>query len=118
MTLGTVMKVRISSLHRSGDNPGGDLVDTVDKLGRSMAQGTPGGRLVGFTARLGQGGVVGPVGYTNPVGVDAVEEDEVFFWLGDVDEDASQELEGVDERIVVLDGLPTLGLIEQELESG
>jgi hypothetical protein len=32
-----------------------------------------------------------------------------------VDEDAGQELEGVDERSVVLDGLACLGLIEQEL---
>jgi hypothetical protein len=35
----------------------------------------------------------------------------VFLGLGDVDEDAGQELEGV----VVLDGLTALGLIEQEL---
>jgi hypothetical protein len=39
----------------------------------------------------------------------------VFFGLRDVDEDAGQELERVDEAVVVLDGLPALGLIEQEL---
>jgi hypothetical protein len=32
-----------------------------------------------------------------------------------VDEDAGQELEGVDEGVVVLNSLPALGLIEQEL---
>jgi hypothetical protein len=31
-----------------------------------------------------------------------------------VDEDAGQELEGVDEGVVVLNSLPALGLIEQE----
>jgi hypothetical protein len=32
-----------------------------------------------------------------------------------VNEDGGQKLEGVDERIVVVDGLPALGLIEQKL---
>jgi hypothetical protein len=44
-----------------------------------------------------------------------VEEDEVSFGFGNVDEDSGQELEWVDEGLVVLDGLPALGLIEQEL---
>jgi hypothetical protein len=80
------------------------LVDTVNELGPSTAQGAPGCRLVGFTVRLDPGGVVGPV-----------EEDEVSFGLGNMDEDSGQELEGIDEGVVVLDGLPALGLIEQEL---
>jgi hypothetical protein len=58
-----------------------DLVDPVDELGPSSVHGTPGCRLVGFTARPGRGRVV-PVGRPNPVGVDAVEEDEVFLGLG------------------------------------
>jgi hypothetical protein len=41
--------------------------------------------------------------------------DQVFFGLGDVDEDAGQKLQRVYEGIVVLDGLPALGLIEQQL---
>jgi hypothetical protein len=56
-----------------------------------------------------------PVGSPNPVGVGTVEADEVPVGLGDVNEDAGQKLEGVDERIVVVDGLPALGLIEQKL---
>jgi hypothetical protein len=99
----------------AGAIEGVDLVDPVDELGPSSAQGTPGCRLTGFTVRLEPGEVVGPEGVPNAVGVDAVEEDEVFFGLGDVDEDAGQELERVDESLVVLDGLPALGLIEQEL---
>jgi hypothetical protein len=63
-------------------------------------------------ARIGQGGVVG--GRTNPVGIDAVEEDEVFFGLGDVEEDPGQELEGGDEGIVI-EPLSGFGLVEEEL---
>jgi hypothetical protein len=93
-----------------------DLVDAVDKFGPSPAQRTSGCRLDSLCpVRLDPGGVVGPVGCPNAVGVDAVEEDEVFHGLGNVDEDTGQELEGVDERVVVLDGLPALGLVQEEL---
>jgi hypothetical protein len=91
-----------------------DLVDPADELGPSSAQGTPGCRLVGFTARLDPGRVVGPVGCPNAVCVDAVEEDEVFFGLRDVDEDAGQELERVDQSLVV-EVLRSLGLVEEQL---
>lgn len=82
-----------------GANQRIDLVDTVDELGPSSAQRTAGCRLVDFTVR--QGVVLCSAGRTNPVGVDAVETDQVFFRLGDMDEDTGQELEWVDESLVV-----------------
>ncbi|HSF14064.1 MAG TPA: hypothetical protein VLK65_00765, partial [Vicinamibacteria bacterium] len=51
-----------------------------DELGPSSAQGTAGCRLVDFTVR--QGVVLCSAGRTKPVGVDAVETDQVFFRLG------------------------------------
>jgi hypothetical protein len=44
--------------------------------------------------------------------------DQMLAEFGDVDEDACQELERVDEGVVVLDGLTALELIEQELRVG
>jgi len=89
-----------------------DLVDTVDKLGPPFAQRTAGCRLVGFTVCPGPGGVIRPKDRTNPVGVNAVETDQVFLGLGDVDEDAGQELERVDEGFIV-DFLASLGLVDR-----
>jgi hypothetical protein len=87
MILGSVMKVRIFILapHR-GQSRGSSLVDAVDELDPPSAQHTPGSRLVGFTVGVGQSGVLRPAGGTNPVGVDTVETDQVFFGLGDVNE--------------------------------
>ena len=91
-----------------------ELVDTVDELGPSSAQRTAGCRLVDFTVRPGQSVVLRSAGRTNPVGVDAVETDQVFFRLGDMDEDTGKELEGVDEGLVV-EVLRSLGLVDEKL---
>lgn len=114
--MGSMMKVRILIVapHR-GQSRGSDLVDPVDELGPPFAQRTLGCHFIGFTVGPGPGGVHRPVGRTNPVGVNTVEVDEMLAGLGDMDEDAGQKFEGVDEGIVVVDGLPALRLVEQEL---
>ena len=90
------------------------LVDAVDELCPAFARSALGSRVVGFTVPTGRSGVVPAVGCANAVGVSPVEMDQVLVGLGDVDENAGQKLEGVDEGLVV-DLLTGLGLVEQEL---
>ena len=91
-----------------------DFVDAVDELCPAFAQSALGSRVVGFTVPRGRSGVVPAVGCANAVGVGAVEMDQVLVRLGDVDEDAGEKLERVDEGLVV-HFLSSLGLVEKEL---
>jgi hypothetical protein len=99
--------------HRSAalvTGQGVDLVDTVDELGPTLAQSAS-GRRGGLGA--GYGSLVIPVRGAHPVGVNAVEMNQVFIGLRDVNQYSSQELERVKTGLLV--GLVTgFGLVEDE----
>ena len=79
-------------LHRgiaSGTGQRIDLVDTVDELSPLLAQSGPGRRSV--CGWLWWSLPLGAVGGANPIGVGAVEMDQVFVGLGDVNEHTGEE---------------------------
>jgi hypothetical protein len=76
---------------------GVDLVDPVDELTSTLGESA--------SWRVGRFGKSGRVVVSergaDSIGVSAVEKNEVFVGLGDVDEDSSEKLEGVVQGIVV-----------------
>ena len=90
-----------------------DLVDTVDELGPSLGQrGSRRGRLLIHLTLWSN--ATTSAGCPHAIGVSAVEMDQMFVGLGDMDEHSSQELQWVKELLVI--GLvPGFGLVDEKL---
>ena len=91
-----------------------DLVDTVDELRPTLSQsGSERGRLDFASPPFGR--VVSKRSRrTQAVGIGPVEMDEMLSSLGDMDEHSSQELQGVEKRLVI-DLVAGFWLVEEKL---
>lgn len=86
-----------------------DVVDAVDELGPSFVGGASRRSRLGFVVGTNVFSEV----LSDAIGIDAVEMDQVFVGLGDVDENACEKLEGVVQGVIV-ELVSWLGLVDEQ----